>query len=165
MTASRGPIPKRSETRRRTNASPDGLGITTAPGAENIVMPEPNEDWHDIAYDWYLSLGESGQAQFYEPSDWMTAYMLAQIISDQFGEHYIGMRVVGAGGISEPYFGREAITGSTLAGLLKGMANLGVTEGDRRRMRIELVHGEPAPPETAANVRAISSARSALGVS
>src|SRR5690348_10108444 len=79
----RGPIPERSEARRRRN-KPDGPGLIQAPsGAPEELpdLPDPDPDWHEIATDWYLSLRESGQAAFYQPSDWAVARYAADLMS------------------------------------------------------------------------------------
>lgn len=156
MVASRGPVSKRSEERIRTNAPDDGIEITKSAGAAVVEVPAPDEDWHAVAYDWYLSLDESGQSRFYEPSDWMTAYILAEQLSRLLNPRPTGM------------FGQDMkeipMSGSDLSGLLKGMASLMVTEGDRRRMRLELTRA-PDEGELPAGVVAIGSARSALGAS
>src|ERR1051325_4356255 len=78
-----GPIPKRSEERRRRNKD-DGPAMIQAPsGAPETLpdLPEPDPLWDPIARDWYLSLRESGQAAFYEPSDWAVARYAAELMS------------------------------------------------------------------------------------
>lgn len=113
---SRGPVPKRSDQRRRRNKSGETERVESAGRA---VQPDPDGGWHPVAVRWFESLGESGQAIFYEASDWATAYLLAESIS----------RELGSG---------EAPSGASLSAWLKGMSSLLVTEGDRRRMRLEL---------------------------
>ncbi len=57
------------------------MNAPSAPGA--VAWPEPEDSWHRIAWDWYLSLGDSGQSQFYEPSDVATAQYVAEAMSGQ----------------------------------------------------------------------------------
>lgn len=119
-----GPVPKRSEQRRRANKSE--IPTDTAPSGFNpdfvgnplIEWPEPNADWHEIARDWYLSLQESGQVIYYQQSDVAQARLLAESM------HRL---------LSAPKF-----NGQLLASILSGASSLGAAEGDRRRVRMEL---------------------------
>lgn len=124
----RGPIPKRSEERRRRN-KPEGAAPAKAPSgapADMPDLPEPDERWHPIATDWYLSLRESGQAAFYQPSDWAVARYVAELMSR---------------GLSSD----RPPNGQYVAALNSAMSSLLTTEGDRRRARIELERNEPGP--------------------
>jgi hypothetical protein len=142
MPATRGPIPKRTELRRRTNAPKTGEETTkVAAGADPEPM-EPDEDWHPVAINWYLGLADSGQHVFYEQSDWDTAYIVAENISRLLKPVFVGMEQrynastdnleVKARFVSQP------MKGADLSALLKAMGDLLVTEGARRRMRLEL---------------------------
>jgi len=70
----RGPVPKRGSQRRRRNKESKAQ---TAYFDGPVKAPEPDEGWHPIARRLYESLAESGQAQFFEPSDWQQAAWLA----------------------------------------------------------------------------------------
>lgn len=109
-----GPVPKRSDQRRRRNR----ISVErAASGVRSIVEPPAlRPGIHPLAQRWYESLAESGQAHFYEPSDWM----MAQIIAEAIEAYAIDRK------------------GSTLAGIMTGASLLLVTEGDRRRLRLEL---------------------------
>lgn len=111
-----GPVPTRSGQRRREN-KPE-IDIDTAPGATDVACPDPLPGWHPIALAWYESLAKSGQSYWYEPSDWAEAVFLAEVMSD----------ALLAGNINGP----------KLSAILGGSSRLMTTEGDRRRMRIEL---------------------------
>lgn len=127
-----GPIPKRSEERRRRNKD-DGPELIQAPsgGPEDLPdLPEPDPLWHPIAADWYLSLRESGQAAFYEPSDWAMARYAAHVMSQVL--------------LSE-----RGPNGQLVAALNSVMSSLLTTEGDRRRARMELERKKPAGPKLA----------------
>jgi hypothetical protein len=127
-------VPKRSEERRRRNK--DSAVDIAAAGAQTQA-PALRPGLHPLAAAWYQSLSASGQSRFYEPSDWMTAQVIAEGIDS---------------------FAREP-RASLLSTILSGSANLMVTEGDRRRLRLELVRAEQEAssvrPATAAtrNVR------------
>ncbi|MDR3080342.1 MAG: hypothetical protein LBV60_05330 [Streptomyces sp.] len=139
-----GPIPKRSEERRRRNKD-DGPGLVKAPSgppADVPDLPEPDPLWHPIATDFYLSLQESGQAAFYQPSDWVVARYVAELMSR---------------GLTSD----RPPNGQYVAALNSAMSSLLATEGDRRRARIELER-KPAAPQLAA-VRPLDAYRDLAG--
>ncbi|WP_031189821.1 MULTISPECIES: hypothetical protein [Streptomyces] len=126
-----GPIPKRSEERRRRNKD-GGPEVVQAPSGAPVDLPDlpdPDPSWHPIAADWYLSLRDSGQAAFYEPSDWAMARYAAELMSR---------------GLSSD----RPPNGQYVSALDSVMARLLTTEGDRRRARIELER-KPAGPQLA----------------
>lgn len=71
----RGPVPKRDGQRRRRNK--ESKAETVPFDGNPVEAPPAAEDWHPIARRLYESLAESGQAQFFEPSDWQQAAWLA----------------------------------------------------------------------------------------
>lgn len=153
-----GPPPKRAAERRRRNR-PDGVQVTTAPGAAEVPIPEPDERWHPVAKQWFEALAESGQSRFYEPSDWATAYLLAESISRDLKPQVVGVHPE----TGKPVRATVPLKGSSLTAYLRGMTALMVTEGDRRRARLELERpsGEEAPQP--AGVTALDEYRKALG--
>jgi hypothetical protein len=108
------PVPKRSDQRRRRNAVE---GLTTG-AARPCVRPEPEEGWHEMARAWYVALGESGQSDYYQASDWAQARVWAELLSRQLAS------------------GRPSA--QMLAAWDAASVRLLVTEGDRRRLRLEL---------------------------
>ena len=58
-----GPIPKRSEERRRRNKEGgEVMKVNLADiGAGEVDVPAPDENWHHVAYQLYMSLTQSGQ--------------------------------------------------------------------------------------------------------
>ncbi|MFF8829322.1 hypothetical protein [Streptomyces sp. NPDC015131] len=140
-----GPIPKRSEERRRRNKDdgPELLQAPSGPPAQLPDLPEPEDSWHEIATDWYLSLRESGQAAFYQPSDWATARYAAELMSRLLNTD-------------------RAPNGQLVAALNSVMSALLTTEGDRRRARIELER-KPAVQPAPASVTAIADYQSRIG--
>lgn len=137
----KGPVPKRSEQRRRVNkpATP----ITKVPGARSAV-PAPRADakWHPVAKRWYQSLGKSGQAQFYEPSDWATAFMVAESMSRDLMPQVVGTTESG-----EILRDTIPMKGASLSSYLRACAVLLVTEGDRRRAQLELQRSDVGDPD------------------
>jgi hypothetical protein len=140
-----GPIPKRSEERRRRNKDdgPELLQAPSGPPAHLPDLPEPEDSWHEIAVDWYLSLRESGQAAFYQPSDWATARYAAELMSRLLKSD-------------------RSPNGQLVAALNSVMSTLLTTEGDRRRARIELER-KPAVQAAPASVTAIADYQSRIG--
>ena len=69
--------------------------------------------------DWFRSLKESGQSQFYEASDWQTARLLAEIMSQELNSG-------------------EPVKAAMLGEFNRAAASLMTTEGERRRLRVEL---------------------------
>jgi len=136
----RGPVPKRSDQRRRNN-KPEGPALVKA-RALNAPIPatEPDAGWHPIASDWFESISESGQAQFYEPSDWQFARFVAELIS----------RALNA----------DRLNGQLITSIMSGMTELLTTEGARRRARIELEREAPAEPASVALMEKYRSAAS-----
>ena len=142
----RGPVPKRSSQRRRTNKPEDGIEPTTAPGAVEVPVTKANAKWHPIAKRWFEALAPSGQSAFYEPSDWATAELIAESMSRDLKPQVVGMsetvKTDPESGVSytvaEPVLAAIPLKGASLAAYLKAMSALLVTEGDRRRVRLEL---------------------------
>ena len=148
----RGPVPKRSTQRRRTNSpAPQAVTVAPAPGD----APRPNSKWHPVAKRWFESLGQSGQSRFYEPSDWATAYLIAESISRELRPQPVRMGESTEMVLLPP-------KGASLAAWLKGMSTLLVTEGDRRRVQLELARPEAAGEDGDAHVSWIDDARERL---
>lgn len=142
-----GPIPKRSEERTRRNRSENEGGVPLSKGVARGGDPIPADpDWHPIVHTWYEAIMESGIADYYERSDWATAY----IIAEELNAYYLDAARLGK---------RSSMMLQTL---MSAMLSLGVTEGERRRMRIELE--KPAEEQKPASLVAIDDYRKALGV-
>lgn len=144
MARSTGPVPKRSSERRRRN-KPEGAEVTSVPAPEvdPVNCPPADESWHQIARDWYDSLAKSGQAVFYEPSDWATARYVAEAMSR---------------GLQASRFSAQLF-----AAVSSAMTELLTTEGARRRARLEIERGKPGEDEKPAGVTALDDYRTALG--
>ena len=124
----RGPVPKRSAERRRRNKPAIPIATGTA-GARTFKQPDALPGWDPAMRRWYKSLAKSGQAEFYEPSDWEAA------------------RFVAAHGTT---LINDGLTARGLAALLSAMGDLLTTEGARRRAGVELQRkgaGDDVEPE------------------
>jgi hypothetical protein len=136
-----GPVPKRSEERTRRNKPENEGGVSLSKGEKvPYKVPPVDSQWHPRAKQWYRSLSRSGMREYYELSD----YEMARVLCDALTEYY------------------KRPTAMMLATILQGMTSLGVTEGERRRMRIELE--KPKENETSASIVAIDTYRAQLGV-
>ncbi|WP_432482582.1 phage terminase small subunit [Kineococcus esterisolvens] len=138
-----GPVPNREEdlARPRSRKGGDQQAVTKGVSRPTRV-PHADPDWHPIAKRMWDSLKVSGQADFYEQSDWAIAFSLMDDLS-----HYkkSGKR-----------------SGQMLQVIMTSLSNLLVTEADRRRVRIELADPEPETDDE--SVTAIADYRAQLGV-
>ncbi|RJQ79968.1 hypothetical protein D5S17_09355 [Pseudonocardiaceae bacterium YIM PH 21723] len=113
----RGPVPKRSHQRLRRNKDDvpaekiSAIGVVPVP---ELGLPDP----HPIIVDFYESLKASAQSKYYEPSDWAYA---------RFTLHFAD-RLVKSGKPSS----------QMLAAINSALTDLLVSEGARRRVRLEV---------------------------
>ena len=135
-----GPIPKRDAERTRRNKPENEGGVSLAKGiAHPVTVPPADEAWAPRAREWYESLSSSGMASFMQNSDFQYARILCDALTD--------------------YYKRPSAM--MLASILSGMTSLGTTEGDRRRMRIELE--APKAPIQSIGVTELNGYRDRLG--
>lgn len=139
--ATRGPVPKRSTERRRRNKESETEVTVVAGGM--VKPPEADPEWHEIAADWFNSLRDSGQAQFFEPSDWQAARFVAEVMT----------RNLNGGKFSSVLF----------AAVWAAMNDLLTTEASRRRVRME-IERDPNGEQQPAGVVALADYRKNLGV-
>lgn len=140
---SRGPVPKRSDQRRRVNQT-EGP-ITKAAASAEGPIPDADPAWHPLARKYFDALKVSGQGRYFEPSDWMHAVVSMEILT----------RMLVSGRLSAQLY--AAWTADT--------ARLLVTEGDRRRMRLELERAPDVNPDADAGVASMDAWRERLGAS
>lgn len=132
-----GPIPLRSDEKGpRHQASESGIELKKGHARGFKTIPKADPNWAPRAKEWFNSLGQSGMIDFYEESDWATAKILCDALT---------------GWYAKLPKDRSAMM---LDIILKQMGNLGTTEGERRRMRIEL--DLPEIPEETPGSRALS---------
>jgi hypothetical protein len=101
--------------------------------ASVVVAPDSDPEWHSIARRWFDSLKVSAQNQWYEPSDWATAYLVAESISRDLNPQVVGITERG-----DVVTETIPLKGASLSAYLRAMGNLLTTEGDRRRASVEL---------------------------
>lgn len=119
----RGPIPKRTEARlgHQSKSQKDATDKVKAPSI--VEQPPADPDWHSIARDWYKSLAESGQARFFEPSDWSAARYVAAVMT----RNLVATK----------------FNGQLFSGVWSAMNDLMTTEGARRRLKLEIERPTP----------------------
>lgn len=115
MAKPRGPVPKRSDERRRRNVPDSSIDRPEMVG--EVEAPATPDDLHPVAADWFESLRISGQAQWYEPSDWMVAVYVAHEMSRALSQR---------------------LSAQMFAAVMSSMTELLTTEGARRRARMEV---------------------------
>ncbi len=128
-----GRTPKRSEERMGHRTKAEMAAVQKVPVQAAVVdQPPADPDWHPLAQDWYESLAESGQAIFFEPSDWAAARYVAAIMTRN---------------VNAPRFNAQ-LFGS----LWTAMNDLMTTEASRRRLRLELERAKPDSGAQAASI-------------
>lgn len=150
----RGPLHQRGLTRRKSRQ--DAIDAATTVGQVEVDFEspfEPDETWHPEALALYEAAEGSGQAQWYAESDWAKLYMLCDQLSQNLKPQFVGFakqaRVVEVNGREElvyeqvPIGGVRPMNGATINALQALMSSLGISEGDRRRMGIELHREKP----------------------
>jgi hypothetical protein len=125
----RGPIPKRDEERvRRNKTGEDGLETDTVEMVGKVEVPELDLpvlmdrdgnllQTHPMVVNLWESLPMSGQAKYWEPSDWQ----YARIVMFAINELLV-----------------DGISAMKLAAVDAMMSKLLLTEADRRRVKIEV---------------------------
>lgn len=117
-----GPVPKRSDQRRRRNAP--AIPIEKVAGAASS-QPELGIEVHGLVADWYAALAQGPEAQFYTPAMWQRARIVARMLDG----------VLTSGRPSSQMY----------AALQADMKSLLVDAGELRRLGIEVQAVEAAP--------------------
>jgi hypothetical protein len=122
----RGPVPKRSDERIRRNATEVPVEKLEVIGS--VQVPELGiDDPHPFIVDFYQSLIDSAQSRYYEPSDWQYARWLCFAMND-----YISGRKPSA---------------VMFQSINAALSDLLITEGERRRVRLEIERGQNGDTE------------------
>lgn len=139
-----GPVPNRSDDLSRERDANRGGRPPVTKGVLLPVteIPEPDPFWHPIATRLYESAKTSGQSAFFQDSDWALWHSICDDLSHAKS---MGKR-----------------SGQLLQTIYSTMTDLLVSEGARRRVRIEL--SEPEEDEEDASVTALEDYRQSLGV-
>jgi len=123
MPGPRGPIPMREDERQRRNAPDMPVEHVQVQGEVEVPDLDLPDGLHPLVVDLYKSMGISGQAAYFEPTDWqmarVTSYFLNKLLNS-----------------SKP-------SAQMLDVVNKMLSNLMVTEGERRRLRLEIERSKP----------------------
>lgn len=135
----RGPVPNRSEERRRRNKT-DESGRSIEPeklevDAPPVTAPEPVDGWHELARAFWDDVVASPQSRYYERSDYAALRLMCEDMHRNLEEQPIS---VGSGEDARLEMVTLPMKGATLSAYTKIMASLLVTEGDRRRLQVEI---------------------------
>ncbi len=152
-----GPVPKRSDQRRRRNTQV--RKVTVAPATVATVAPDCDPSWHPVAQRFFDSLKTSGQSAFYTDSDWAMAWVLAESMSRELQPQPV---TLGRGEDAQTVLVSLPPKAASLAAWIKAMSCLLVSEGDRRRVSLELQQPDD-PADDVGGVAWLEDARRRLG--
>lgn len=117
-----GPVPNRSEQRIRRNLPDVPIDKVSAIGV--VAIPDLGLlNPHPIVTDLYQAMRDSAQSKYYEPSDWQYARMTL---------HFV-----------DKLMWAEKPSAMMLASVNSMLTTLLLTEGDRRRVRMEVERNTP----------------------
>lgn len=134
---SRGPIPKRDEERIRRNIPEDPTVTIQMPG--RVEIPELGDvshlgETHPLVFDMYEAMKNSASVKYFEPTDWVFARLTL---------HTLNAELIAAKHNGKP------VGAMKLTAITQMLSALLLTEGDRRRARLEI---ERAPAEASGKV-------------
>jgi hypothetical protein len=129
----RGPIPKRNEERVRRNIPEDPTVTVQMHGL--VTIPELGDishmgETHPLVEEMYESIRQSASVKYFEPTDWSYARLTM---------HTLNAELVSAKHLGKP------IGAMKLTAINQMLSALLLTEGDRRRARLEI---ERAPSDS-----------------
>lgn len=136
----RGPIGKRDEERVRRN-TPDSP-TDTVQMIGTVAIPELGDishqgETHQLILDMYQSIKDSAAVKFYEPTDWQFARLTLYTLNQELIAAQHNGKPVGA---------------MKLTAINQMLSALLLTEGDRRRVRLEIERSSSDTPEGGAKV-------------
>ncbi|ASR77110.1 minor tail protein [Mycobacterium phage MyraDee] len=117
----RGPVPERSDQTVRRNKPEipiekvEAIGVVPIP---DLDLDDPAFPTHQLCKDLYESLRQSAQSKFYEPSDWQHARLTLHFVNRLLWSNKPSAQM--------------------LASVNQMLTSLLMTEGDRRRVRMEV---------------------------
>lgn len=128
--ATRGPVPERSDMTVRHGEPVEKLVVKGAVEVPELGDISCDGVIHPLVRDLYQSMIDSGQRQYYEPTDWQ----FARIALYALNEELVTARQLG-----------KTVGAMKLTALNQMLTALLLTEGDRRRVRIEIERAPDGP--------------------
>lgn len=176
-----GPIPRRDEENTRPRSRRGAAGGPTVQVGELRPTKDwlPDPDWHPIAISAFESFKNSGQSDWFQDSDWAFLFTLCDDLSrykrqedradegttayDRWNDMSEDERVAAGMDAKKPPrgFGRGG-SANKLTTIYDGFSRLMMTEGDRRRLHVELRRPKP-PAEEDPKVAQMDEYRRQLG--
>lgn len=161
----RGPMPLRSENRvghgNGAAHQPSKVGPEDFSRVEGVDLrpeqPPAEEHWHPAAKMFWEALGRTPEKIWMTPGGWAVAHLQAEQISREMKPQPIGVHPE----TGEPVFAVVPMKGGSLASHMKMWGALGLLEGDRRRMGIEITLHPRSGPEAVADVVSLDQGRAA----
>lgn len=124
----RGPVPNRTEDLARDRSRKGGDVQPVTKGVRRpVTWPAADPNWHEIATMVWDGAQNSGQADFYQQSDIAMLYSLCEELSN--------------------YKNANRRSGQMFQAIMSAMTELILTEGARRRVRVELDSAPEEPPD------------------
>ena len=147
----RGPVGKRDDERVRRNVNENPTATVTAIGV--VKIPELGDisfdgETHPLVEDMYESIRQSAAVQFYEPTDWQFARLTLYTLNQELIAKQRENKPLGA---------------MKLTALNQMFSALLLTEGDRRRVRLEIERA-PASGPTGENAEVTDMLKKRLGI-
>lgn len=113
---------------------------------EEYELEEPVCAWEPIVVEFWDAFTRSGQSIFYEPTDWLSAYVLMETLDRWLKPQDVKVGQIGSAGeensggnisyIFEPKI--VAMPAGVITAIYKALGDLMAMEGPRRKLRIEL---------------------------
>jgi hypothetical protein len=122
-------IPNRTEDLARPrsrNGKARDRGEVSTRSLGNVTIPEPGEAWGSHALMLWNAALDGGVSEFYASTDWATLWLMCDSV-----QHWTDQ-----GGRRSP---------ELLRVIMQGLGSLMFTEGDRRKLRVELEKPEDLP--------------------
>ena len=154
----RGPVPKRDIERRRRNkpAKP----TTTIPATGEVRVPQASSGWCRRARALWREAKKSPMAQCYEGTDWQMLAYLCDLMTTLFRPGRLSLpleRAIREAASAEGLTKDERLylewmlapvrpSAQLVASMNSVLTTLGLTEGDRRRMGVEIERGSEKKP-------------------
>jgi len=138
-------VPKRESELKRPRARKGQGAAPTVTGVRRpVTIPKADPDWHPVAKGLFESAMTSGQADYYQDSDWWMLWNLCDEISvyKNMGYSYIN-----------PDTGEEVFVkkrnGQLFSAIMGALKDLLLTEGDRLKVHMELTEAPTVKPNLA----------------